>query len=357
MKKIKVNNYSDTDYKKFKRKSSIKYDFNLNSDNSDYSWIQIFEEYIPNLDAIVRNPRRFIQSDESLVPIEKAKKISEESIKHLAQNTQLIQSIDKDGMPQPLKILNIYKEETYDLYENRFIASLINNLYLFISMQYDKLKNIDVNNYSAEKNITYDSKTILDKEEYISNLKIKIKEDKSQIDIKYIKEKIDELHEVVIDFKNSSLMKELDRAEPVRSPIRKTNAILKDVQLNKCLELWEILEQLQNSIKFDTENTDTKIVDETEFVENLTLANYMNFCSLTNRVVLDDGGIDDRSKNIFYDLIKIYTERPEIGIQNFRKELIDDLDMLCMQYEKDYNTVQKIYDDFFNSFNYFSDKN
>ena len=30
----------------------------------------------------------------------------------MAQNTQLIQDIDNDGMPQPLKVLNVYKEET-----------------------------------------------------------------------------------------------------------------------------------------------------------------------------------------------------------------------------------------------------
>jgi len=353
MKKVKINNYSDTDYKKFKKKSVIKYNFNISSDNSDYSWIQIFEEYMPNLDAIVRNPRRFIQSDESLVPIEKAKKISEESIKHLAQNTHLIQSIDKDGMPQPLKILNIYKEETYDLYENRFIASLINNLYIFINMQYEKLRNVDVNNYGSQKNITYDSKTLIDEDEYSSNLKINIKRKQEEIDIKAVKEKIDELHEVVMDFKHSSLMKELERAEPVRSPIRKTNAILKDVQLNKCLELWEILEQLQNSIRFDSDDSDT-VIDENSFVENLTLANYINFCGLTNRVIIDNDGIDDKSKHIFYDLIRIYTERPEIGIENFRKELIDDLDMLCMQYEKDYYGAKKVYDDFLNSFDYYS---
>jgi len=169
-----------------------------------------------------------------------------------------------------------------------------------------------------------------------------------------VKEKIDDLHEVVVDFKNSSLMKELDRAEPVRSPIRKTNAILKDVQLNKCLELWEILEQLQNSIKFDSINNDNDLIDENEFVENLTLANYMNFCSLTNRVVTDDTELEDKAKNIFNELIKIYIERSNIGIKNFRKELVDDLDMLCLQYEKDYNKVKDVYEDFFNSFNYFS---
>ena len=354
MKKLKINNYSDTDYKQFKKSTQVNCDINIDSDNSDYSWINIFEEYIPNLDAIVRNPRRFIQSDESLVPIEKAKKISEESIKHLAQNTQLIQSLDDDGMPQPLKILNIYKEETYDLYENRFIASLINNLYLFINMQYEKLKDVNVNKNSAEKSVTYKSKTKISNKEYTSTLKINVKDEENQVDLKAVKEKIDKLYEVVVIFKNSALMKELSRAEPVRSPIRKTNAILKDVQLNKCLELWEILEQLQNSIDFDSYNSPNNLVNENEFVENLTLANYMNFCTLTNRVVKDDEISNDKAKNIFNDLIKIYIERSNIGIKNFRKELIDDLDMLCLQYEKDYNKVKETYDNFFNSFTYFN---
>lgn len=354
MKKLKINNYSDTDYKNFKKKTKVDCKFDVDTETYDYSWIELFEEYLPNLDAIVRNPRRFIQSDENLVPIEKAKKISEESIKHLAQNTQLIQSIDKDGMPQPLKILNIYKEETYDLYENRFIASLINNLFLFINMQYEKMKKVDVNNTASEKKIVYKAKTIIDNEEYTSNLKINVKSENDQIDMKYIKEKIDELYEVVVDFKSSSLMKSLERAEPVRSPIRKTNAILKDVQLNKCLELWEILEQLQNSIKFDSDYINSDLIDENEFIENLTLANYLNYCSLTNRVVKDEDSLDDKAKNIFYDLIKIYVGKNNIGIKNFKKELLDDLDMLCIQYENDYQNAKKIYDEFFNSFKYFS---
>ena len=177
MKKLKVNNYNVQDYNNFKNKSLINCDISFSEKDSDYSWIPIFENYIPNLEAIVRNPRRFIQSDENLVPIEKAKKFGEESIKHLAQNTNLIQSVDNDGMPQPLKILNIYKEETYDLYENRFIASLINNLYLFINMHYEKLKKLDINDSSNEKSVTYTIKTNINKKEFLAATKINIKEE------------------------------------------------------------------------------------------------------------------------------------------------------------------------------------
>ena len=353
MEKLKITNYNETDYKNFKNKTQINCDLDVNSENQDYKWVEVFETYMPHLDAIVRNPRRFIQSDELLVQIEKAKKINEESIKHLAQHTHLIQSIDENEMPQPSKILNIYKEETYDIYENRFIATLIKKLYVFITMQYEAMKTVDLENNGSEKTVNYKFKTTIGNEEFSSNLKINVKEQHEQIDLKVVKEKIDALYEVILQFKKSDLMKQLDRAEPVRSPIRKTNAILKDVQLHKCLELWEVLEQLQNSIKFDSQTVNSYI-DEEEFVENLALTNYMNFCALTNRVISDEEELSDKAKNIFYDLIRIYVEKSNIGIKNFRRELVEDLDMLCIQYEKDYNAIKETYEEFFDSFTYFS---
>lgn len=351
MEKLKINNYNDIDYKKFKSMTHISCDLDINSDNQDYKWVDVFENYIPYLDAIVRNPRRFIQTDELLVQIEKAKKINDESIKHLAQHTHLIQSVDENDMPQPSKILNIYKEETYDIYENRFISTLIKKLYTFITIQYDLMKKTDVKNGCSQKNVTYKANTILDNKEYSSSLKINVKENQENINFKLIKEKIDNLYNIVVQFRKSDLMKQLERAQAVRSPIRKTNAILKDPQLNKCLELWEILEKLQNSVHLDTETFG--YIDEQSFEENLTLTNYINFCALTNRAVTEEAKINDKAKNIFSDLIKIYIERPEIGVENFRKELVEDLDMLCLQYEKDYNYVKASYEKFFNSFNNF----
>ena len=104
---------------------------------ADTSWIDMIEEAIPYLDNIIRNPRRFIVQEENIVPIAKAKVVTEESIKHLAQHTSLIQEVKEDGSIIPEKLLNVYREETVDLYENRFIKSLVDNLYTFVT---NKLK-------------------------------------------------------------------------------------------------------------------------------------------------------------------------------------------------------------------------
>ena len=100
---------------------------------SDTSWIDMVEECIPYLDNIIRNPRRFIVQEENIVPIEKAKVVTEESIRHLAQHTSMIQEVHDDGTVIPIKLLNVYREETVDLYENRFIKSLVDNLYMFVN--------------------------------------------------------------------------------------------------------------------------------------------------------------------------------------------------------------------------------
>ena len=106
----------------------------------DYSWIDKIEETIIYLDNIIRNPKRFIMQEEEIVPVEKAKKISQETIKHLAQHTDLIQDVSEDGTITPSKVLNVNKEESFDIYENRFIISLLNNLNYFFQLRKEVTK-------------------------------------------------------------------------------------------------------------------------------------------------------------------------------------------------------------------------
>ena len=139
----------------------------------DYSWVDVLDESIPYLDNIIRNPRRFIVSEEDIVPIEKTKKVAEESIKHLAVHTNLIQDVDEDGMVKPIKLLNVFKEETIDLYENRFIYSLITNLYTFVreQMTYEEqsASNKEERSVHYEANTSFDNRTVNIKLDLVSS--------------------------------------------------------------------------------------------------------------------------------------------------------------------------------------------
>ncbi len=221
---------------------------NIDAKVSDTSWIDMVEECIPYLDNIIRNPRRFIAQEENIVPIEKAKVVTEESIRHLAQHTSMIQEVQEDGTVIPLKLLNVYREETVDLYENRFIKSLVDNLYTFVT---NKLEESDQKSYAkVNSEVTY--KGIMKKKNEVVEINLQLNS-KKETDVDASKnghsldERIEHIKDIVSAFKSSTFIKSLKESSPVRSPIRKTNVILKEQNFIKALELWEYLEK--NNIK------------------------------------------------------------------------------------------------------------
>ncbi len=109
----------------------------------DVSWVEAIENGLVHLDNVLRNPRRTIEDVEEIVPIALSRKITVESVKHLAQHTDLIQSFDaKTKKITPSKVLNVHKEESLATYENKFINTLVDRLYIFISTRYEKLAQV-----------------------------------------------------------------------------------------------------------------------------------------------------------------------------------------------------------------------
>ena len=92
--------------------------------NIDLSWVEMIEDSIVALDTIIRTPQRYIKNEEEIVPIEMVRTVSTESIRHLAQHTNMIAMVKGDEVT-PQRMLNIVKEESFDTYENRFIFTLL----------------------------------------------------------------------------------------------------------------------------------------------------------------------------------------------------------------------------------------
>ena len=102
----------------------------------DERWLTVVEEGITAIFNIVDKPRRFVTTTEEVVPVALAKKITADSVRHLSQNTQFIAS-DENGEIQPTRILNVTTEESFDLYENRFVYHLIQRLFAFVDKRTD----------------------------------------------------------------------------------------------------------------------------------------------------------------------------------------------------------------------------
>lgn len=249
----------------------------------DLEWIEIMEFTVPYLDNILRNPNRFIINEEEIVKIELARKITVESIKHLSKNTNLIQDFDKKtGDVRPSKILNINKEESYDTYENRFIYSLIQNMKFFISR---KKKAIELRMAISEKNnkqIDYTGTSKVQDENVNISIKLNTNLDaKNKNDSNQAMERIQKLEQKIADLTYSEVYKILDKKHMtlVTSPIKKTNVILKNVNFQYAVKLWNYMQEniddksrhINNNENYSDDDELKRLVDETFLLDYLII--------------------------------------------------------------------------------------
>ena len=235
----------------------------------DVSWVEAIENGMVHIDNIVRNPSRTIIDVEEIVPIALSKKITVESVKHLAQHTDLIQSIDeKTGKITPSKILNIHKEESLATYENRFVNTLIDRLYGFLMVRYQKLSQVS----KDEEVFTMDFETEIDDGNGgLMAVKLSIDNSKSlgsTNDSGYtIWQRVEKLMKTIEGYKGSELCRTLG-SNYVRPPIMRTNAIMKNVDLKACLTLWQYILSY-DKVGYEINVEDTAVRPEKDYIDDL----------------------------------------------------------------------------------------
>ena len=348
-----VNDISQNELNEFMNNTNVNFEIykKINKVKNDYSWIDKIEEAIPYLDNIIRNPKRFIISEEDIIPIEKTKHITEETIKHLATHTNLIQSVDENGDVKPIKLLNVFREETINLYENRFIYSLIKNLDFFLGNQIMQDKEKSVN--SEERSLKYTANTLYQNNNINIELNLSsklINENEESLDkVKEREQRIKAIQEVLQGFMASSFMKAMANATMVKSPIRKTNVILKEQNFVKALELWEFLELYQ--IENPTNNINETInLTNDSFKEDFGYTYYLNY-GILNEIVTKTGNKVIENASNLPDSVYEYVKRFDVNEEEFKK-LIEKRILDGINYKKEQKRkVRSCYSKFINNHN------
>ncbi len=227
----------------------------------DYEWMEILEDTIPYIDNILRNPKRFIINEEEIVKVELARKVTVESVIHLTQHTNLIQKIEDNGDVKPSKILNINKEESMDTYENRFIYTLLNDLRFFFEQRTKDTSGIS---YCLDKrNLAYEANTKVYGEDLkislnVSDVTKNVNDHAGDSATMSYADRIKKLKTQIDGFFGTELMQILGKlhVSPVRSPIKKTNVILKNPNFRKAEALWNYLQTYQSKDKKEKEKRD-----------------------------------------------------------------------------------------------------
>ena len=295
--------------------------------NYDNSWIGTIEDCIVSLDNIVRNPRKFIVIEEDIVDISLARSISVESVKHLSQHTNLISSVDKNGMVIPSKILNTSKEESFDIYENRFIYTLLLKVRDFIDRRFTEIQNallrsgeIDI---SVESEFSIDRNKVKYKLDGAANFPFDAvvkKKGEGLTDV----ERVTHIKSIISDFLASPFSREMRTCALVRPPILRTNVILKNPDFKKALVLWQFIESVEK-MDFTIDS-----VTETQEMAPALADKYRGLIFL-NTILMQSIANTRTNEEVFDKQEEVKTEADEYRTKNIDDFVPDDFPHLKME--------------------------
>ena len=286
----------------------------------DLKWVEEIEACIIPLDNIIRVPRKFIVQEEEIVPIERARKITNESIRHLAQHTNMIAKVEGDDVT-PNQILNVFREESYEVYENRFVFTLMQNLVRFIDVRYNVLFNISDDDNMASLKMESDFTRGREKIQY--KLEVSAQSAGSEIEGEAGPEgenatafqRIERVKRIINEYANSSFMKELRNCVPVRPPIMRTNAIQKNPNFRACLKLWQFI-QSYNELGYEITVKESNDMVSEEYMNELNRMTALNYMMLKANTLSEDSVGKQKKRKLKPKLLKRLAE-----------ELVMDYDM------------------------------
>ena len=331
--------------------SNFLFDTKTEKVSVNFEWLDLMEDTIHYLDNILRNPNRFIVNEEEIVKVEQARRITVESIKHLARHTNLIQEIEANGDVMPSKILNINKDESYNTYENRLVYTLIQNMneYLYI-----KKKNLIVcSSNKSIKKCSYNGVSQVGNETVNINLSLDARNisriNNGSTEDMTLSERISKLEFDIKDLMNSDVYKTLAKAHIAKiiPPIKKTNLILKNTNFQYIMKLWDFLQANvpddntveRNNVSYGDNNQLKTMLDET------FLLNYLIVNSVTSKENSSDNVIDEETvANVTNGLInKIVELNVNMPIEKLQKEIGERIAISKVKYEASLSELQRLY--------------
>lgn len=204
-------------------------------------WIQIIEEGMEHVEKAIREERQFIRKQGEVVPIEKLKRTSTETVRHLAKHSELItEEPEEDETLTPEKLYMSENLSDFAVYENRFLYMLLCYLRDFIGARLDKI---------LELGRTYRMQTRIQKSVRIGKKSMQYKstllyEDKNDplsdefFESSPLIGRIETMQRLVTSLLMTPLMKEVSKAPMVSPPITRTNVLRMNVHFKAALEMY-----------------------------------------------------------------------------------------------------------------------
>lgn len=307
---LETDAFAGNFYKALKSGDNTVYQKNISETKTfDETWIKTIESYFPSIDKITKNPKSALKYDEEIVAIEKARKVNSNSIRHLAAHTQFIKEVRRDGTVMPSRIMVTEPDIDYGIYENRFIMTLIDRLYVFVRSRLDTIKE-NIESFQ-KKHFNYQSNFKLNDTTVDLTFDLTLKDgldDKALIEYnESLLKRVEHLDKLVLSLKGSGFMQLMANQKKIVPPIIKTQIIQKNVDFRNAYLLWLFLDRY-NLVEYDVTLKEKDLKIDNDYIDDIQRLALTSFMTVTAN-------------------------------QKKRKQLYDDLDL--KEYRKKHFNVSK----------------
>ena len=211
----------------------------------DDDWIKAIDFGLKYVAKAIREDRQFIRNEGEVLPIEKIRRVSKDSIVDLSKHSNYITRLpeEEDENLVPDKLLMIKRENDYSIYENRVLYTTLAYLKEFVASRLEKIKEV-TNKYEGvthiEKKIDLGYRSI----DFVMNLVENRRNDPITVANNGYQEKIQQLdailNEILILLK-TPLMQEVSKSPMVSRPITKTNVLKMNTNFKESLALFDYI--------------------------------------------------------------------------------------------------------------------
>lgn len=295
----------------------------------DDKWIKAIESYFPSINRITINLKSTLKMQSEIIPIEKTKKVSKDSIIHLMSHSNFIKEVT-DNNVVPKQILSARPEIEYGIYENRFIMTLIVRLRDFIGKRVQMMRRKLKSRKTVHLNLN--SEFSLEESDFALEVDIKQTHEVRKRGVDEHNEMVlvraENLLKLVNRLHNTQFMQMLRRFKQVTSPIMKTQVILSNPDFNNAYLLWLYLDRYN---ELDYKLSVNKV--NKRFTQNYTKQLNQALMFLCSALLANDKSADDSIGGDASSYTKpVYKEKAAKTVLSLPSEV--DIDPIKFQFEE-----------------------
>jgi hypothetical protein len=312
-------------------------------------WIIALEKALPFLEKAIKEDRQFIRNNEDILPIEKVRKTSRQSIQDLSKHSDYITRKPDANNPAnitPDKLMIIRKENDYTVYENRVLFTTVMYAKEFIESRLEVIKDAITK---------YEGKSMVHKKLDIGDraLDIQIQLHETRKNDPYALEKskaeallirIENIFTVILSYLKMPLLSKFTKVELVKRPITKTNVLKINLNFKNTLALYDYLVDY-NELGYTLHRFEESLLP----LSNQAVDDYTHAALLLSFITYQFGHrISDRlSKAYFEEEERRQKEKEERLLEQLKSIHLSiqdsgkTLDQYLLMFEEGYRVIEK----------------